>query len=93
MDFNGIDRTFDDYGNVVYDDVDPEEGSIADCDVETYYRPPQQVCRDDDRRILCVLMDDGGVDLETRIPYELLESMGITVGPFPVGEPVGGEGR
>lgn len=44
------------------------EGIVDGYDFETYYRPAKGAHVDTDNAFLAVLMDDGGVDLETRLP-------------------------
>ena len=53
-----------------------DEGIVTDRMVETYYRPLEEIAEGDG--YLRVVVDDGGTDIETRIPYGALESLGWT---------------
>lgn len=55
------------------DNVD-EDGIVEDVTVETYYRAAEHIEVGDG--YLRVFMDDGGTDIETRVPFEALRKLG-----------------
>lgn len=52
-----------------YDDIEPD-GTVSDHLIETYYRPATGGYVDTDRRFVAIILDDGGTDIETRIPFD-----------------------
>ena len=59
---------------LVREGIDEEDGTVEDRVVETYYCPLTAV--EDRKTFLCFIGDNGGIDVEIRVPVELLEANG-----------------
>jgi hypothetical protein len=53
------------------------DGTVEDCDVETYYHPVQAIELALDLDCIRVFLDDRAVDIETRIPLSALRALGF----------------